>query len=480
MTTPEPRGLDAETAAVEGFIERVLHARRAVAAAQAAEAAALAEAHVFARRIADGMPGATSRAADMELRNLAAQVGAAARVPDRTVQSWMDGADVLLTRFPGTFTAWAEGRIDHGHVRVIIDAGVSIDDDEARAWFERHALERAETLTVGRLREVVKVLAEHAHPVPLTERHRHARAGRRVRVVDLDDGMARLIADMPAELAKGAHDRLTQMARQLRTALTTPLDENGDLPMDGEGGQRRGEGERDRDADADGGGDGLADPRTMDELRADIFADLLLTGVPAGHDDTAATPLGNTSGGLGAIAAHVQVTVPVLTALGRATEPATLAGHGPISLETALDLAGAATGWDRVLTHPVTGAVLDVDRYRPCESLRRHLRVRDEHCRHPGCRMPVWRCDLDHTIDHALGGHTCESNLATLCRRHHILKHHTAWTVRQLGGGILEWTSPTGRIYTDRPTPTVRFVPLDDPPPGPRRRTSRPSRSRSG
>ena len=112
-----------------------------------------------------------------------------------------------------------------------------------------------------------------------------------------------------------------------------------------------------------------------------------------------------------------------------------------------------------MLTHPVTGAILAVDRYRPGEDLKRLLRVRDEHCRFPGCRMPAHRCDLDHTHDAALGGDTCDGNLAHLCRRHHTLKHATPWTVRQRPGGILEWTSPTGRTYTDTPEPVLRFTP---------------------
>ena len=48
------------------------------------------------------------------------------------------------------------------------------------------------------------------------------------------------------------------------------------------------------------------------------------------------------------------------------------------------------------------------------------------------------------------------------------MKQFTAWQVRQLPGGVLEWTSPLGRVYTDEPpTPTVHFVPdpPDDPPP---------------
>ena len=91
--------------------------------------------------------------------------------------------------------------------------------------------------------------------------------------------------------------------------------------------------------------------------------------------------------------------------------------------------------------------------------------MRDQHCRFPGCRLALWRCDLDHTHDAAEGGPTELSNLAHLCRRHHILKHNTPWTVVQKPGGILEWVSPTGRVYPDVPVSTVMFRASGEPPP---------------
>ncbi len=109
--------------------------------------------------------------------------------------------------------------------------------------------------------------------------------------------------------------------------------------------------------------------------------------------------------------------------------------------------------------------VLAVDRYRPAEQQRRYLEARDRHCRFPGCRVPVRRCDLDHTHDAADGGPTEVGNLAHLCKRHHTLKHETAWTVRQTRDGTLEWTSPTGRRHRDEPSPRVTFTPDGDPPP---------------
>lgn len=77
------------------------------------------------------------------------------------------------------------------------------------------------------------------------------------------------------------------------------------------------------------------------------------------------------------------------------------------------------------------------------------------------------RCDCDHTVAAADGGPTEAENLAHFCRRHHTDKHQTAWRVRQLGRGVIEWIGPTGRRYADRPPAVVRFLPLinDSPPP---------------
>ncbi|HEX5730389.1 HNH endonuclease signature motif containing protein, partial [Microbacterium sp.] len=237
----------------------------------------------------------------------------------------------------------------------------------------------------------------------------------------------------PSVLVHAAHDRVTQLAR-----ATTRCHET-DAPADL--------------SSNDGAVEPCADDaRTMDQRRADILFDLVLAADPVAH-----------AAGDAAIRGNVSVTVPVLALIDDTVrdpfEATTLDGQSPIDIDTARMLAADAPGWDRILTHPITGAVLGVDRYRPSEEVRRHLRVRDQHCRFPGCRMPTRRCDADHTLDFALGGATTAENLANLCRRHHTLKHQTSWTVVQRPGGVLEWTSPTGAVYTDRPVSTVAFAP---------------------
>jgi len=441
-TARQPPGTGA--AAVDAVLDELVEIRRRIAALHGREAEVLARAVGIARAQGD-VPG-PSEVRDIPLRSMAAQIGAALRMPDRTVQRNLSDAVVLTERFPATHAALAAGAISHAHATVIVAAGLPIADDDARAVFEVAVLEVARRETPGRLKPAARLLAARSHPVPLAERHAVAAKTRSVWVRDLEDGMAELIATLPAHLAYGIRDRVDRYARRVIDARRTGGAE-GDA---GDGGQAAVGTLFDEPAVRDG--------RGIDEVRADVFADLLLTGHATPEVSNASIPEAE------AIVAHVQVTVPVLTVLGADTTPAELTGHAPIDTATALRLAATAPGWDRVLTHPVTGTVLAVDRYRPSDQLKRTLRVRDEHCRFPGCRIPVRRCDIDHTTAREHDGPTEISNLAHLCRRHHTLKHHSAWRVRQTPDGILHWTSPTGRRYPDRPARTLVFTSDTDTP----------------
>jgi len=433
MTNTATISAGEQTARVDAVVDELVEIQRGLSALHARRAAVLARA-VEVTREQDDVPG-PSEIRDIPLRSMAAQIGAALRIPDRTVERDLSDAIVLTGRFSATHAALAEGVISHAHAKVIVAAGLPIADDDARAVFEVAVLEVARRESPGRLKPAARVLAARLHRVPLAERHAVAAKTRSVWVRDLEDGMAELIATLPAHLAYGIGDRIDRYVRRIIDA--------------------RGAGDP-----AGGGAEGTLldeptprDRRGIDEVRADVFADLLLTGHATPEVSNASTPEAE------AIVAHVQVTVPALTVLGAETAPAELTGHAPIDTATALRLAATAPGWDRVLTHPVTGTVLAVDRYRPSDQLRRTLRVRDEHCRFPGCRIPVRRCDIDHTTAREHDGPTEIGNLAHLCRRHHTLKHHSAWRVRPTPDGVLHWTSPTGRLYPDRPARALVFTP---------------------
>ncbi|GAA3627620.1 DUF222 domain-containing protein [Microbacterium awajiense] len=408
----------------------MLHTRTQIAALEAEQSTLLAEAvEVSQARAAARRAAGRREGTDLALREVTAELAAAMRLSDRSVQARMSTAYTLTDAYPTTLDHLADGRIDPAHAAVIVDAGTGLTDPHTRAAYERLVLDAATDHTPTRLREIARAIAARLDPSLLTDAHQRSQADRCVKLTELTDGLSRIIADLPTVNAHGIHDRLTQMAHD----LTRPAADTTDGPGDT---------------------DAVDDPRTIDQRRADILTDLLLSATPVAH---------GTPDRMSRIRAHVQVTIPVTTLAGVATEPALLAGVGPIDPDTARALAGAAPGWDRVLTDPHCGVPLAVDRYRPSTQLLRYLRVRDERCRFPGCVQKPWRCDADHTADHARGGETSACNLALLCRRHHTVKHATAWTVRQLDHGVLEWTSPTGRAYRDRPPASVRFVPTRPP-----------------
>lgn len=438
-STAEALGSDADLVALADLVYEIAGVERRLSLVQIAQLRVLARAGQLAERQAAGAP-ARVQAHEMAVRSIAAELGGAMRLTDRTVQRRIDEARTIVEDYPAALGAWERGTITRAHVMVIVDAG-SVLPAEVRPSYESVAIERCRKDTPNRVRAQLEILAQRMHPRSFRERHEAAAADRCVRLMPGRDGMSDLVATLPTVIAEGIHDRLTQQARAI-------IDTRGE----------RVDAERPADVDhatpsSDGRSEIIAtDVRTTDQVRADVFADLLLAGTPS-LDDTQDT----TAGPLGAIRARVQVVVPAL-ALGGANEPCDLVGRSPIDADTARRLAGDTPTWERLVTDPVKGTVLAVDSYRVPTPMRRYLQARDQHCRFPGCRMAAIRCEIDHTHDAAKGGKTETRNLGCLCQRHHSMKQFTAWRVRQLKGGVLEWTSPLGTIYReDAPTPAVAF-----------------------
>lgn len=202
----------------------------------------------------------------------------------------------------------------------------------------------------------------------------------------------------------------------------------------------------------DGYGELEIDTRSLDQLRADVLADLLLTTDPTATAGTA----------FESIRATVQVTISASTLAGIDDAMAEFDGHGAMTPDAVRLLAGRAGSWDRVFLDP-KGMVVQTDNYVPTAGMKRFLRARDQHCRFPGCRTPVHRCQNDHNHDHAKGGPTSLNNLSLFCASHHPLKHPDVddqhrWTAEQLEGGTILWTSPLGRSYTDEAPLRVMFT----------------------
>lgn len=359
------------------------------------------------------------------LREVTAELATALRVGERTISAWLGDGAALTHTYSATLAALRAGRIDDRHASAIIDGGAPLSQPN-REEYERLILPIAEAETAPATRHYARIIAARLQPDITEQARSRALAERRVRAFDIEEGMSRLLLDAPATLVHGIFDRLTAMGVAQRDADNAPAE------PDDPGGQPADE----------------PDARTLDQRRADIMCDLMLTGAPTADADT----------DLGAIRATVQVTIPILTLAGLDDEPALLDGESPIDATTARALAAGARCWQRVMIHPVTQEPLRIDVYRSTTRLRRLLNARDQRCRWPGCRRRAQRCDADHTIPFEDGGPTCAGNLELLCRHHHTLKHASLWQVTHLGGGTLEFISPTKRRYRNNAPPVVVAV----------------------
>ena len=150
----------------------------------------------------------------------------------------------------------------------------------------------------------------------------------------------------------------------------------------------------------------------------------------------------------------VQVVIPFDTLNGTAEHPGELVGYGAIPAPLARAIASDGV-WKRLVTDPLSGALLDYGRttYRPPAALADFVRARDVECRHPICRRRAIDSELDHTVAFAGdGGQTAEWNLYGACPHHHHLKHDAVgWSVVQQADGRITWTTPTGHSYSSTP-----------------------------
>lgn len=422
---------------------------------------------------------------DAIARSMISEYAAAGHLSKGSIEYAFADARALTDTFPAIREAFAGGAITARHVREIIRAAAPVceavrnrvADADIIALYETAVLVVAEADTPARTRAHARQVAAALAGETVVERTRRAHDARGVTVRSLDDGLAELTVVLPEEIAVAIMDRLTQMARHVTTARgdrdpvldSDVLDDGpdpiypGDLPPDCDVSAFTIFGDTDTfttdpliDPDSDASSPDIehlpGDTRTLDQIRADLITDLLL----------AADPTAVHGNGLDNIQARIQVTIAATTLAGADSHPAELDGHGSLDPEIARILAGNATGWARLFLDP-SGMVVETDNYTPTAAMKRYLRARDQHCRFPGCHMPVHRCDVDHNHDHAKGGPTHLDNLSHFCRGHHALKHPDVhnrhrWSAQGHPDGTITWHSPLGRTYPDPAPRRVMFV----------------------
>jgi hypothetical protein len=375
------------------------------------------------------------------------EIAAALTWTRQAAATQLDLAMDIVRRLPDVHAAMARGDVDLPKVRVIRDGVAGLRLGLARR-IAAAILPDAPDLTTGQLRARLAKLVIEADPEAALHRHKARVRQRRMVVQPTEDGCANVLGlDLPAGAAMAAVDRVAAIARAIKRA---------------------------------------GDPRSLDQLRADTFLDLLL---------------GNATAEPGRLNGGVELVGSLETLAGLVDNPGHLNGYGPVIADIVRQVAEQSrhapwsftiydnatgdlfTGTTRVRPTPdpesepkpeptssasrprsakhrnafrdvtASGAFGDPNRRFPNAALARHVRARDRSCRAPGCRRSAMRADLDHTIAFQLGGRTTAGNLGPLCRFHHRAKHEGGWRLFQIRPGIFIWLSPLGKLYLVTPEP---------------------------
>ncbi len=356
-------------------------------------------------------------------------VAAALRLSGSTAQMRIDVARTLVNHLPNTCSALAMGEISASHATVIaketaaaIRNGIS---EFAIYQIEERALAHAEFHTPGQVANKVRTTIAQLAPEEFEEVVDRAREARRVSCYNEADGMATVVAILPAQDAQTVMKsieayilRMNEIDEKKRNAYVANFS-----------------------TDAGSAAQNATDTWSMlsaDNKRADALTAILSQALASNVDEVRPHRRPVT----------VNVTIDLATLLGLAENPGQLSGYGAIPASVARELASDAT-WKRFITDPQTGNLLDYGRekYEPPQALVDFLLARDRTCRFPGCRQPASRSDIDHAQSWESGGETKPENLGLLCRRHHRLKTHGRWALVSNSDGSCEWTSPVGKKY---------------------------------
>ncbi|SFP13385.1 protein of unknown function [Amycolatopsis rubida] len=335
---------------------------------------------------------------------LACEFAIALHITDTRAGAMIAAAEALAQRLPRTFRLMDQGKFDLYRAMKVTDGTSQLSDRHARMvdYLLEHRLEDKNPTQV---RKATAYAATKIDPDGAMNRLAQRKAERRVILQHQSEGISRFSVDNAStDKAAAAYLRVDKIARSLKT------------------------------------GD---EKRTLDQLRADVAIDLLLSGKGGVPEQT-----------------EVYLYVDLKTYLGLNDNPAELAGHGHIPAELARHIAtGPDTIVRRVITDPLTGQVIEVGkfRYRPNIDVEEFVRIRDRECRQPGCPRPAQNCLTEPT-----GPDSADTDSTlSYCLRHRRLKNRADWSYQVLQDGKLIVTTPTGETAESAPPP------LHDPQPTP-------------
>lgn len=367
----------------------------------------------------------------------------------RTVRRRLVAARRLVCTAESTFQALWDADLDQARADAVADAARSVAPD---LWprFEALVLET----TVDPVTGGVALVSDAVKRLSRAE-------------------LARRAARVARALDPASHDRAAGLARDQRTVVVRP---NRHLPGLASWTAHLPTGVSQQMAaavDALAGQYARAHPGTgIDGHRADALADLVLGNaqvttvvellvpvLPAHPGDPA--PTAATRGPLGQLRPVTVTTVspPAGDAPGAGAVAWLVPGvvddprHGVLVPQAvAALLSNPATVLRLARLDPDGSITQDPTAYRPSAATRRRVRARDGSCRFPGCATPAARTDTDHVVPHPHGP-TAHTNLISLCRTHHLFKHHGGWTPALAPDGTVTWTAPDHRTWTTHPRP---------------------------
>jgi len=356
-------------------------------------------------------------------------VATALRLSPTTAQNRIDVARVLVGHLPNTISALASGEISPAHATVIaketataIRNGLS---EEGVFRVEQAALAHAEFHTPGQVANKVKTTIAKFSPEDFEEIVSKARDSRRVSCYPEADGMATVVAILPAEDAQ-------MVMKSIEAFIVKRNQEEESCACNLKSGSSQGCVFHSREDAAEWS------LLSADMKRADALTFMASQALSSMAD---------------VVRPHrrpvaVSVAIDLPTVLGLAENPGQLAGYGAIPASVARKLA-ADGNWQRFISDPITGNLLDFGRekYIPPQELVDFLLARDRTCRFPGCGRSGQLADIDHAQSWETGGETNPTNLGLLCRRHHRMKTHGGWSLSSNADGSCLWRSPLGKEF---------------------------------
>lgn len=229
-----------------------------------------------------------------------------------------------LADHPGLGDALRAGVLDPRKADVLLDEVARLPLPDAEHVLAA-VLVDAEGCTAPLLRRRARRLVAAIDPDAAAKRADRSRADRCVRVEPVGDAMAWFSAFLPAHTAHGAFSAIDALARNARTA---------------------------------------DDDRTLDQRRADVFADVFDAILAAG-----VTPDGTALPTQQGAPVGLQLTLAATTLAGLDDMPGELTGYGPLPAPIARDLARRADRYRPILTDEAGHVLAVSDRTYPTTDL---------------------------------------------------------------------------------------------------------------